>query len=622
MELVLEQSQQGSSHEVSVSTEGDEELKRIFFTSLKSSFLLCVHGCGNDNSIKYLRELWYTTEVESATNTITFTLSNSDKPLSFNLDVFSSIIGLNYTENFGLYLKRKCDMEGFYAIYCQMSGREVNVDTTADNSLSRNIMHHGAQPKAKTKKKLKKKRSPHSSKLNTFKIVKESSPKEQVADTQPAEETAATDDTTMSLDASESTYEQGKQIKPTDAEKEMRESGIKSIGDVPLNEFRGVNANLDVDESPFDTELEIKFTGKEEELIKTDEAIADNILDELANMANSKNENVNAFTNKPSQSDLFVHLHKDLSYLTSRLDKNDVNFDDLVDLVKDLVVLIDSVSTSTKNAPEGEKKMKKQRLILKGSNHPNKLLQYQYSGGSFFKRKKGSEEKPIEDEPPFKKLRILVPNPNIPSPTPLKLFNTTSSELSLTPPKDDKGIQWVKTQAAKLGIPLPPQLTTFKLPLAERKVGMKRKRRYELIHEVFVKESIIVDGMQRNLTLPKGVVGKAGMVIKEPKARIFLYNGDYDLVFQRRTGSESRPPMLNKENYVPWSSRLLRYAKSRPNGKLIYNSILNGPYVRRMIAEPGDGERDVNVNETFHEQTDDELFERELKQIEADDQDI
>nr|GEX57185.1 ribonuclease H-like domain-containing protein [Tanacetum cinerariifolium] len=55
-------------------------------------------------------------------------------------------------------------------------------------------------------------------------------------------------------------------------------------------------------------------------------------------------------------------------------------------------------------------------------------------------------------------------------------------------------------------------------------------------------------------------------------------------------GSESRPPMLNKENYVPWSSRLLRYAKSRPNGKLIHNSILNGPYVRRMIPEPGDAE--------------------------------
>ncbi|GJT95498.1 hypothetical protein Tco_1091016 [Tanacetum coccineum] len=51
-------------------------------------------------------------------------------------------------------------------------------------------------------------------------------------------------------------------------------------------------------------------------------------------------------------------------------------------------------------------------------------------------------------------------------------------------------------------------------------------------------------------------------------------------------GSENRPSMLNKENYVPWSFRLLRYTKSRPNGKLIYNSIINGPYVIRMIPKP------------------------------------
>nr|GEX65745.1 retrovirus-related Pol polyprotein from transposon TNT 1-94 [Tanacetum cinerariifolium] len=61
--------------------------------------------------------------------------------------------------------------------------------------------------------------------------------------------------------------------------------------------------------------------------------------------------------------------------------------------------------------------------------------------------------------------------------------------------------------------------------------------------------------------------------------------------------SENRPPMLNKENYVPWSSRLLRYAKSDQN-------------------------HEVPVNETFHEQTDDELTEKELKQVEADDQAI
>nr|GEX40544.1 integrase, catalytic region, zinc finger, CCHC-type, peptidase aspartic, catalytic [Tanacetum cinerariifolium] len=87
-------------------------------------------------------------------------------------------------------------------------------------------------------------------------------------------------------------------------------------------------------------------------------------------------------------------------------------------------------------------------------------------------------------------------------------------------------------------------------------------------------------------------------------------------------GFENRPPMHNKENYVPWSSRLLWYDKSRPNGKLIHNSIINGPYVRRMIPEPGDTNREVPVNETFHVQTDDELAEKELKQIEVEDQAI
>nr|GEY29118.1 hypothetical protein [Tanacetum cinerariifolium] len=87
-------------------------------------------------------------------------------------------------------------------------------------------------------------------------------------------------------------------------------------------------------------------------------------------------------------------------------------------------------------------------------------------------------------------------------------------------------------------------------------------------------------------------------------------------------GFKNRPHMLNKENYVPWSSRLLRYAKSRPNGKLIYNSNMNGPYVRRIIHELGDADREVPVNETFHEQTDDELTENDLKHVEVNDQAI
>ncbi|GKC19492.1 hypothetical protein Tco_1021642 [Tanacetum coccineum] len=87
-------------------------------------------------------------------------------------------------------------------------------------------------------------------------------------------------------------------------------------------------------------------------------------------------------------------------------------------------------------------------------------------------------------------------------------------------------------------------------------------------------------------------------------------------------GSENRLPMLNKDNYVPWCSCLLCYAKSKPNRKLIYNSIMHGPYVRRMIPEPGDPDREVPIVETFHEQTDEELTEKEVKHMETDDQPI
>ncbi|GJR30493.1 retrovirus-related pol polyprotein from transposon TNT 1-94 [Tanacetum coccineum] len=88
------------------------------------------------------------------------------------------------------------------------------------------------------------------------------------------------------------------------------------------------------------------------------------------------------------------------------------------------------------------------------------------------------------------------------------------------------------------------------------------------------------------------------------------------------TGSKNRPLVLNKENYVPWSRCLLRYAKSKPNRKLLVNSILHGPYVRRMIVEPGDPDREVPVAESFHEHTDEELTKKEVKQMEADDQAI
>nr|GEV66747.1 retrovirus-related Pol polyprotein from transposon TNT 1-94 [Tanacetum cinerariifolium] len=87
-------------------------------------------------------------------------------------------------------------------------------------------------------------------------------------------------------------------------------------------------------------------------------------------------------------------------------------------------------------------------------------------------------------------------------------------------------------------------------------------------------------------------------------------------------GSENRPSMLNKDNYVPWSSCIIRYAMSRPNGKMIVDSIENGPYVRRMIATPGELDLYDPVPESYHEQTKEELTETDIKRMDADDQAI
>nr|GEZ09411.1 hypothetical protein [Tanacetum cinerariifolium] len=55
---------------------------------------------------------------------------------------------------------------------------------------------------------------------------------------------------------------------------------------------------------------------------------------------------------------------------------------------------------------------------------------------------------------------------------------------------------------------------------------------------------------------------------------------------------------------------------------MIVNSIENGPYVRRMIATPGEPDLPVPVPVSFHEQTDEELTENDIKRMDADDQAI
>ncbi|GJX65794.1 hypothetical protein Tco_0300137 [Tanacetum coccineum] len=74
-------------------------------------------------------------------------------------------------------------------------------------------------------------------------------------------------------------------------------------------------------------------------------------------------------------------------------------------------------------------------------------------------------------------------------------------------------LEWVLNQEKRLGLPPPPELATFGLTTEE-----KKRKRLEFIKEVFVTEDARVDGMNRNLIPPLGVVPIDGLVIEEPES--------------------------------------------------------------------------------------------------------
>nr|GEW35820.1 hypothetical protein [Tanacetum cinerariifolium] len=84
--------------------------------------------------------------------------------------------------------------------------------------------------------------------------------------------------------------------------------------------------------------------------------------------------------------------------------------------------------------------------------------------------------------------------------------------------------------------------------------------------------------------------------------------------------SHTIDPEMLKIDVEPLAPKLL-------NNRTIHSDYLRhaqekAAILRRMIPEPGDTNHEVPINETFHVQTDDELTEKELKQIKADDQAI
>nr|GEU63024.1 ribonuclease H-like domain-containing protein [Tanacetum cinerariifolium] len=68
--------------------------------------------------------------------------------------------------------------------------------------------------------------------------------------------------------------------------------------------------------------------------------------------------------------------------------------------------------------------------------------------------------------------------------------------------------------------------------------------------------------------------------------------------------------------------QIICYCKSKPNGKILAKSIIEGPYKSRQILEPGNDTLTPPARDTYKLQTKDKLNETEQKQVEADDQAI
>ncbi|GJT07536.1 hypothetical protein Tco_0841998 [Tanacetum coccineum] len=133
--------------------------------------------------------------------------------------------------------------------------------------------------------------------------------------------------------------------------------------------------------------------------------------------------------------------------------------------------------------------------------------------------------------------------------------------------KEIKRLELLKAEKAKdekRADPLPITKISYRIDNSTKQASMRITRNNQpLNHTVYDKFVLKMLGLsewlevhalasKRNLTLPEGVVGKEGMVIKELEAKIFLYNGNFDLVFQRRSeyALASTPQLIRIQNLI------------------------------------------------------------------------
>nr|GFA11123.1 hypothetical protein [Tanacetum cinerariifolium] len=323
----------------------------------------------------YLQEFWYSAEADSAMKTITFTLSCFDKPLSFDLDVFSTVIGLSPGENYvsvplkeivkaglatlGLFdekhlqlsssttfkptLKNKFALTAHMCKVAELSldpikslllpSGEVNVDETADKSLSRTSVQLVNQSKASTVRKPKKKKKPH---------------------LQPNQRLCNLSGNHLQPHMSLRLSLLRKQWPPLMQPKEkVNESGLESMGDVTFDQIMDeINQKNKAAQENLRARVEPShFKYDQTKLTKhgdSDSGLCSMPDDDLVSLTSFENpestnndsqagtaENFNASADMPDQSDPLGHLHEELCTLNTKVDQ--LEFDISKKVIKDSI---------------------------------------------------------------------------------------------------------------------------------------------------------------------------------------------------------------------------------------------------------------------------------------------
>nr|GEU32115.1 hypothetical protein [Tanacetum cinerariifolium] len=71
-------------------------------------------------------------------------------------------------------------------------------------------------------------------------------------------------------------------------------------------------------------------------------------------------------------------------------------------------------------------------------------------------------------------------------------------------------------------------------------------------------------------------------------------------------GAENRPPMFDKAMYNLWESRILLYINGKKNGRMMVESIENGPLVYPTVEKDGQIRKKKYAELTEQEQLQDD----------------